>query len=265
MLHHDSMNHVVRARKLMSAGEPESLRYATLELRMAIERLFYKLLPSYRDELSDDVLKQWQPRKIIDALIDCDPDIERDFTLSVAEERIDGSRGPASTVGQYKAVNRKLLRQYYHKSGSYLHAPMGDKAPDVAKMLSFLNAAATRVEEYCNKTTVISNIAMFHTVQCVCGRTIKRNDRAIQIRPYMRCPNDQCRAVFDLIKNEEDKEIAWKLREVEFVCPSCKTRNFFGSHLIDSGVRFTCVECKLPYIVRTGYIVNRIDSIDEAE
>ena len=250
------MNHVTRARTLIMAGDEASLGYAALEIRMAIERLFYRLLPSYREELPDDLLERWQPKQIIDALIDCDPDIEHDFTLTMAEERPGGGHGPAFLVGQYKAVSRKLLRQYYHKIGSYLHAPMDDKRRDPAKMLSFLDAAATRVEEYCRKTTVISNVATFHTVQCVCGRTMKKNARAVQTKPYIRCPNDKCRAVFDLVKDDENRD-EWKLRETEFVCPQCKTSNFFGSHLIDSGVGFTCVECRQEYIFRAGLFASR--------
>lgn len=264
MLHRDSMNHVNLARKLITTGDEVSLRYAALEIRIAIERLFYKLLPAYREELPDDLLKRWQPKQIIDALIDCDPDIERDFTLIMAEERPGGGHGPASIVGKYKAVNRKLLQQYYHKIGSYLHAPLDDKPRDPAKILSFLNAAATRIEEYCRKTTVISNIATFHTVQCVCGRTIKRNARAVQIKPYIRCPNNQCRAVFDLLENDENKA-EWKLRETEFVCPQCETSTFFGHHLIDSGVSFTCVGCHQKYIVRTGLFASRVNASDAVE
>mgnify|MGYP001559530754 FL=1 len=60
MLHRDSMIHVTLARKLMTDGDMARLRYATLVIRMAIERLFYRLLPSYREELPDDLLKHWQ-------------------------------------------------------------------------------------------------------------------------------------------------------------------------------------------------------------
>jgi hypothetical protein len=248
----------------METGDEASLRYAALEIRMAIEQLFYKLLPSYREELPGDLMKHWQPKKIIDALIDCDPDVEHDFTLTMAEERPDGGHGPAIHVGRYKAVTRKLLRQYYHKIGSYLHASIVHERRDPRRMLSFLSAAATRVEEYCRETTVISNVAKFHIVNCICGRIIKRNARALQVKPYICCPNENCRAVFDLIKNDETGS-EWKLRESEFVCPQCKTSNFFGSHLIDSGVSFSCVECHQRYLIRTGLFASLAQEPDVAQ
>lgn len=257
MLLHDSMTHASQARKLMSVGDKASLRYAALEIRMAIELLFYKLIPSYRDELPDEVLNQWQLKKIIDALIDCDPYVEQNSTFTMAMELPNGGHGPAIDVGRYKAVNRKLLRRYYHKIGSYLHAAMVEEHRDLTKMLSFLDAAVTRIEECCRETTVISNFGKFHTFNCECGRKIKRNDQAVQLKPYVRCPSEQCQAVYDFIKN--DNGIEWKLRESEFVCPECKTSTYFGSHLIDTGITFTCVECSQKYIFRTGIFVSRVE------
>jgi hypothetical protein len=90
------MDRVNVARSLITAGDEASLRYAALEIRMAIELMFYKLLSSYKEELPDDLLKHWQPKKIIDALIDCDPDIEHDYSLTIAQERSGGSHGPAT-------------------------------------------------------------------------------------------------------------------------------------------------------------------------
>lgn len=255
MLFSASMDHIAAARNLMTAGDEASLRYAALEIRMAIELMFYKLLPSYKEELPDELLKHWQPKKIIDALIECDPYIEHDYTMTMAAERPDGSHGPALHVGRYKAVNRKLLRQYYHKIGSYLHAPMTETRPDLPKMHSFLNSAATRVEEYCRETTLISNFGIFHTVSCVCGRKIKRNAHALKSKSYIVCPDESCGAVFDLIEDSENGAI-WKIRETEYICPNCKTSNFLGSHLIESGVTFTCVECGQKYIIHTVFFAS---------
>jgi hypothetical protein len=242
------MNHVTLARKLMAVEDAASLRYAALELRMAIERLFYSLLPSYREELPDDLMKVWQPKKIIDALIDCDPYVEQDYTVSIASELPNGGHGPVSRIGRYKAVDRKLLRQYYHKIGSFLHAPMRHEHKNLTKMQSFLNSAAQRIEEYCLETTIVSNFGVFHTVTCVCGRTIKRNAQAVQKRPYIICPDEKCRAVFDLLNIDENNAV-WKLRETKIVCPCCNTSNFVGTHLIADEARVACVECHKRYVI----------------
>lgn len=259
MLFSASMVHITAARSLIVAGDEASLRYAALEIRMAIELMFYKLLPSYKVELPDELLKHWQPKKIIDALIECDPYIEHDYTLTMAEERSAGNHGPAIHIGRYKAVNRKLLRLYYHKIGSYLHAPMTEIRPDLLKMNSFLNSAATRVEEYCRETTLISNFGKFHTVSCVCGRKIKRNANALKSKSYVICPDESCGAVFDLIEDGENGAL-WKMRETEYNCQHCRTSNFLGSHLIKSGATFTCVECGQKYIIHAGFFASPVQN-----
>jgi 6-pyruvoyl-tetrahydropterin synthase len=260
----DSKIHVARARILMAAGDEANFRYAALEIRTAIEHMFYKLLPLYREEVPYDLVKQWQPRRIIDALIECDPDIEHDYIIKVAIETSNEKTGAAIEIGRHKAVTRKLLRQYYHKLGSYLHAPMQNNCTNLQKMRRFLDAAATRVEEHCKQTTGISNVAMFHTVNCVCGRKLRRNDRAVKIKPFIRCPNEKCGAEYKLVKHD-DNGSEWKLQETEFVCPECKTSNFFGSHLIDSGASFACVECGQKYKILTGLIAVRVKDISATE
>jgi len=257
------MNNVHRAKALLT-GDEAKLHYAALEIRMAIEALFYKLLQSYREELPDDLLRRWQPKKIIDAIIECDPDIEHDYTLNLAEEVPQGARHSATQIGRYKAVNRKLIRDYYHKLGYYLHAPMPGKSHDPARMLTFLKAAATRVEEYCQGTTVIANIANFCTVKCDCGRKIKRNSRAVKLKPYIKCPDERCGAEYDLVQDGETKA-TWRLRRTKLVCPDCETPNYLASHQIRSGTNFICVECGQRYVIQAELIARRIEHTSPAE
>ena len=261
---YESTNHITLARQLMASEDLASLRYAALEIRLAIELLFYQLLPSYKEELPDSIFKNWQPKRIIDALIDCDPHIEQDYTITMARELPSGGHGRPMHIGSYKAVNRKLLQQYYHKIGSYLHASMAQECRDLKKMKSFLNAAATRVEEYCRGTSTISNFGKFYYVNCICGRKIKRNAKAIQKKPYACCPSEKCGAV-DFLK-EEGNEALWKLRETEFICPQCETSNFFATHIIESSAIITCVECNQRYEIGTSLFARPLqesDKIDE--
>lgn len=177
----------------------------------------------------------------------------------MAEEFSGGDHGPPAGLGSYKAVTRKLLRQYYHKLGSYLHASMREGSRDPVKSIDFLRSAAARVEQYCRGTTVVGNLGCFHTVHCSCGRTIKRNARAVALHPYIKCPNEQCGAEFDLV-SDVAQGARWRLRQTTFVCPSCNTSNVFGSHLVNSGVNFTCVECHDRYAVVTDLIAIRIEN-----
>jgi len=75
-IHHNSVKHLEKAKTLAGTGDYDSLRYAALELRYAIECIFYELLPLYQEELPSDIIEKWKLQEIIDVIIDCDPHVE---------------------------------------------------------------------------------------------------------------------------------------------------------------------------------------------
>lgn len=54
---------------LMAENTEASLTYAALECRLAIERICYERLRLAHDYISNDDLKRWQPRDIVNILI----------------------------------------------------------------------------------------------------------------------------------------------------------------------------------------------------
>src|SRR5688572_29294296 len=120
MVHAKTIECVRKAGSLIEAGDADSLRYATLQLRMGIEYLFYELIPSYKDELPDDIMSKWQPKQIIDALLECDPLVDKDARIAITAA---GASSPALVL-RSKAVNKGILKDHYHRLGSFLHAPV---------------------------------------------------------------------------------------------------------------------------------------------
>lgn len=84
MLHAVAESHAVEGRRLLDAGDAASLRHAALEARMAIELLFYALLPHYTEELPDDLARRWHPKQIIEALL------ERAFAIEAVSSESEG-------------------------------------------------------------------------------------------------------------------------------------------------------------------------------
>jgi hypothetical protein len=243
-----AMDHVERARALMQTGERSDMTHCALETRMAIEELFYALIPQYRDELPSDILKRWQPKQIIDALLECNPMVEQ-----YQQIRIGGDGGAAPLfVGDHTPATRELLRKYYHKLGSYLHAPIDGNERNLPRMQQFLQAALTRIEQNCRETTVISNVGIFFEHTCVCGRTIKRNLFALGVRPYAQCPDEDCKATYD-IKVIVGGSI-WTMRTVDFSCSRCRVKTPIGVQYLREDKRFTCIGCSSKYRVRIGPI-----------
>jgi hypothetical protein len=225
------------------------VRYAALEARMAIEGLFYALLSHYREELPDDIVKTWQPRQIIDAIVACNPFAESYQQITIGPPHGDVTAKPLF-VGNYKPVSRKLLRQYYHRLGSYLHAAVDGTPFNETKLRATINGALDRVEEHCRETTVIANIGMFVTVNCGCGRAVKCNMTSLAARRHVQCPDPACGAIYDLVAMAPVMQTAWKLRMATFQCERCQHGTPIGVHLARPGHHVTCASCKTEFILQ---------------
>lgn len=75
-----------RAKELLIQESEESLRYACLELRYCIESIAYEYLKLNEKRVPEDVLGTWQPKKVMEILLQYDPDIDQDYTLKLCSE-----------------------------------------------------------------------------------------------------------------------------------------------------------------------------------
>jgi len=253
---------IAAANRLLSTKDSRDLRYAALEARMAIEGLFYALLPHYRDELPDDIVKRWQPRQLIDAITACNPFVQmhQQVTIGPVAGDVDGPK----FVGSYKPVSRDLLRKYYHRLGAYLHAAMDGAVLNEPKLRATVIGALQRVEEHCNDTTVIINFGPYITVLCGCGREIKRNIFALTSRHDIRCPDPDCGAIYDLIALAPVMQSAWTLRSEPFKCGQCSHESQIGIHRLKAGAEIVCEGCNAKFVLRPFLIPNLVSPLPSA-
>src|SRR5262245_53469429 len=116
---------VEKAEKMLRNDDLDSFRYASLQLRMAIEYLFYELVPLYKDELPADILTTtWKPQQILAAILECDPDANKDTRMVFAPSGMLGNPDAPHLVLESKAPTKALLSAHWHRLGSYLHAPV---------------------------------------------------------------------------------------------------------------------------------------------
>lgn len=66
---------------LAESYDADSLAFATLHLRMGVEYLFYELRNLYKHELPP-ITSKWQPQRVIEEVLTCDPDAHKDGFLS---------------------------------------------------------------------------------------------------------------------------------------------------------------------------------------
>jgi hypothetical protein len=114
----------VRAKQLLASGELHSLRYACLELRLALERIAYQKLKLRLGNISGDEVSAWQPQRVMDTLMELvDPYLDRDAVLGMGSRP--GGGDPATDtfvpVGTVKGINPKLIGKFWQKLGYFLH------------------------------------------------------------------------------------------------------------------------------------------------
>jgi hypothetical protein len=75
---------IERIRKLLDEGTPQSVTYAALEARLALEKVCYDRLRQRHDYISHEQLKKWQPGGVMNQLItDVDAHATQTLTLQI--------------------------------------------------------------------------------------------------------------------------------------------------------------------------------------
>ncbi len=59
----------LKIKRLLNEGTSQSLTHAALECRLAIERVCYEKLTIVHDYISHDDLKRWQPRYVVETIV----------------------------------------------------------------------------------------------------------------------------------------------------------------------------------------------------
>lgn len=97
-----------------------SLRYAAVELRLAIEALTYARAEQYQDDFPRDMYDVWQPRQVMNAILEINPNAFAPISFSV--EFISGS-GDFVDLGQERPLKPEDIKGTYDALGNYLHTP----------------------------------------------------------------------------------------------------------------------------------------------
>ena len=80
--------HVTVSADQLESGHDYALSYAALELRMAMEAITYDRAAAFKDEFPVEEYDTWQPKKVMNVLLEIDPTADKDSSLAVGlEER----------------------------------------------------------------------------------------------------------------------------------------------------------------------------------
>lgn len=251
------------AQDMLAGGEEAVFHLVALELRRCIEAIVYEKLWNRKEWLPADIAHDWRPPQAFDALLVIDPDAEHTETLAVAPESTFGVMPPQEAftiVGTEARPGLKLLKDNYHKLGSYLHVQspfLVAKVKDASKRLEYYRQLLGELEPLV-QSTVTFNITMTEKFTCHwCKRTITVNASGVESdQSEIQCLGCQGKIS---IKKDGDKfilspQISWA------ECPDCKSEVELPTHKLAEGYQFTCA-CGSTFEIRQGWRFAKIEPV----
>ena len=241
--------HYENARSEINLNDNIHLKYAALELRMAIEALTYDRAIAYKDEFPASEYETWQPRKVMAVLLELDPYADMESTISFGEEvGEDRAVSQMQTLGKESIFGMKHLKKHYDALGSYLHL-LSMKKYCEGEVLDF-NKFRKRCEDIASHLDKVLSSPVFNitfgdfsaTTCSECGTEIRK--RLLRDAPKIDVECHECDASYELsdLGNGRTK---WRpLQQVIQCCNSeCSETIVVWNREIRLGKYWDCKNC----------------------
>lgn len=244
----DALN---RAKTEMASTDSERLKYATLELRMAIEAVTYERAQSYGDELPPSAYQTWQPKKLMQVLLEIEPLADKSGSIAFGIEDVPGEQAKEMTsLGKEQVFDFKAIKSHYDALGSYLHTPTlkqieVQRSIDGSRLRQRCAEIVNALEAVLSSRVFNINFGSFTTIQCIntdCGKTIrKRHPHGVDV-VAAKC--FECEAEYE-ITLEPNGQWQWKplIQEVSCSTESCDEVFKLWNHEVKSGSHWRCRGC----------------------
>lgn len=187
-----------RAEQLVLKNDQISLRYACLELRFFMELVCYEKLNLFLSDLPKQISNEWHPKKIMEVLLEINPDLSEDQTINIVVGK------SVKKVGEVKALTIPFLTKNYNKLGKFLHAP---KAKESSSLPVDFNIYLTTLIDELRGHLSAMNTSLFHRIEFTCQdcrSPIVRNSKVLTDGLRIRCLNDTCKAEYFISASGEE-------------------------------------------------------------
>lgn len=242
---------LARAKSEIDSTDSERLKYAALELRMAIEAVTYERAQSYGDELPPSAYQTWQPKKLMQELLEIEPRADKPSSIAYGIQDVPGEPAKHMTfLGGEQVFGLKAIKGHYDALGSYLHSPMlkqlEDKGVvDVARLKERCAEIVNALEDVLSSPVFNINFGSFTSIECMnsdCGKPIrKRHPHGVEV---LAAKCYECNAEYEITADASGQWL-WRPMVEEVSCPteSCGEVIKLWKHEIKSGSHWRCNGC----------------------
>ncbi len=248
------------AKLKMGTGDADDMIDATLRLRMTMEAIIYDRAADYAEELGPEQMKTWQPKRLMDRILEVDPLADLSVTLSYGIEPSYGVTPEKMTsLGTQHVFTLATLKKHYDALGSYLHTPTiaqieNDKPHDMQKLEARCKDIVTAIEQVLSsriRRISLSNSSTFDCVNCktVIKRRLSRNGEHGKIECW------ECMATYTM-SHTSDGKVHFDPRQLPVPCVdgNCDTENYLWEKEVSPGLKWQCYDCGTPQKLAYGVV-----------
>ncbi|SBW83251.1 hypothetical protein PVE_R2G0877 [Pseudomonas veronii 1YdBTEX2] len=237
------------AQSELASNEDQHLKYAALELRMAIEAVTYDRASAYKSEFPPQEYETWQPKKVMAVLLEIDSTADSDSTISLGIEPSPGERPEVMhDLGKEVVFNLKAIKRHYDALGNFLHVPsikqtLSGSLPGPEKIRNRCEEIARDLEEVLASKVFNSTLGIFSSFDCAECR--------VRIRKRMPRDKDQviadcfeCKASYTITRTSDGKfETETRTQEIPCPNPGCGHPAVIFPREVSEGEYWICEKC----------------------
>lgn len=251
---------IERIQALLDEDADQSVTYAALEARMALEKVCYDRLRQRHDYISHAQLKRWQPGGVVKTLMEqVDPQVTNTRTLKISKQPHQDGVEPEDhdfvEIGTEVGFNAKKISKLWQalaKQALHVRLPehKDDHIPDYGDKVAIRQKVEQVVEELqrlAGTTMTFSGIGEEVKFDCDCGTLNRRRAELLKVGQSVYCINPECLASWKVEKDGDHFRFAPEALFVD--CIHCPHKNRF--HLRDVMSmekneigRFLCDKCR---------------------
>jgi hypothetical protein len=254
---HIARDALSRAKENLENSNPEYTKYAALELRMAIEGLTYDRANAYIKEIDPKEYNTWQPRKVMQMLLEIEPKADKDSSISFGiEDKLGKPAKTMTSLGSEKVFNLELIKRHFDALGSFLHLPtirqlQDNPETDIKKLREKCSKIINHLEAVLNSPVFNITLGSFSEIACLeCTKIIRKRLPHGQLEVVANCLETECMATY-LVTDLGEGKVSWKpqLEEIMCVAENCNEIMKIWQSEIKDGSHWKCKKCSKRYSI----------------
>ena len=241
-----------RAESELASGNDDRLDFAALSLRKAIEYLAYDRLDAYKNEINVEIYDSWQPKKVIERLLEMDnlATTERSLGVAIYDDSKPIEEQNYIHGGKEIPISIEILSRPYSSLGSYLHAPnrrniSKEKTGDPKKLRTLCEKLLSEIDIILSSTlwsTAIGNIVDFECARCGENSRVRKMRKEESVR---RVWCSHCNAPYSAYLDIENNKVNYKPHAVHMSCitEGCEFKHELWEDDFEYEKQFRCKSC----------------------